>query len=97
MILGGVNINYGDALGAAWIWVFLVYAIIFLVAVYSLLRRNDFDTQERILWFLVVSTVPLFGMIFYWTIPPPRPKQDPRKRGNWLDDEVDHGDERQDR
>ncbi len=48
----------------------LIVAFIFIywLVLVSILRRPDFDTQQRILWFLVITMAPVLGLLAYWYI-----------------------------
>lgn len=44
----------------------LAYIIIYWRALWLLLLRKDFETQDRILWFLVITMAPFVGLITFW-------------------------------
>lgn len=55
---------------AAVLW--LAYLIAYWRALWSLLLREGFETNDRILWFLVITMVPVIGLITYWFLVPGR-------------------------
>lgn|GEM_PF-3140945 len=44
----------------------LAYTLIYWRALWLLLLRKDFETQDRILWFLVITMAPFVGLITFW-------------------------------
>ena len=53
--------------------VFGLYALIKLAFLYRILTRPDFDTQQRILWVLVIQFAPVGGMALYLIVTPSMP------------------------
>ena len=50
--------------------VIVVWSIIWLIAIYLILTRKDFDPVTKLLWVVVVIFVPFFGVVFYWVAAP---------------------------
>lgn len=44
----------------------LAYTLIYWRALWLLLLRKDFESQDRILWFLVITMAPFVGLITFW-------------------------------
>jgi hypothetical protein len=44
----------------------LAYTILYWRALWLLLLRKDFETNDRILWFLVITMAPMVGLITFW-------------------------------
>lgn len=55
-------------LGLFIIW--LVWLAIYWRALLQILSAPGFDTQLKILWFLVITLVPVIGIITYWMLVP---------------------------
>lgn len=45
--------------------IWLVYAMVYLSILYRILSSSRLETNEKTLWFLVITFVPLFGMLAY--------------------------------
>lgn len=50
----------------------LLYSLAYWLALWALLLRKDFETNDRILWFLVITMAPCLGLITYWLVVPGR-------------------------
>lgn len=48
-----------------WFAAWVVYALVYCVTLAYLLNRKRFGTQERILWFLVVTFAPVIGILMF--------------------------------
>jgi hypothetical protein len=57
---------------AVGFWVFgfgilgLLAAILWVVGVVDIVRRDDFDTRQRTAWILVVVLLPIIGTLYYF-------------------------------
>jgi len=50
----------------------LVYMALYWRAMVQILRASKFDSQDKILWFLVITLAPVLGLItFHVMCPPP--------------------------
>ncbi|SKA75482.1 hypothetical protein SAMN02745166_00032 [Prosthecobacter debontii] len=50
----------------------LVYMALYWRAMVQILRASKFDSQDKILWFLVITLAPVLGLItFHAMCPPP--------------------------
>ena len=47
----------------ALLWI--AYALWYCVVLWGILRRSDWKSEEKILWFLVISLVPVVGLVFH--------------------------------
>lgn len=59
------EINWTTTTPAWWISAWGLYTIVYGVALTYLLNRRRFETAERILWFLVITMVPVFGILLF--------------------------------
>jgi hypothetical protein len=52
------------------LWAILTGAwlVAWLVGLFFLLSRRDLDPATKFMWVFVVVTIPVFGLIFYWSI-----------------------------
>ncbi len=51
--------------------------IVYWRALFQIVGGGFLDTQEKILWFLVITLAPLIGLITYWiSFPPERRRKD---------------------
>lgn len=48
----------------------LVWLVLYWRALIQILGAPGFGTQEKILWFLVITLVPVIGLITYWMLVP---------------------------
>jgi hypothetical protein len=61
----------GSSLFALAIFViWLVWLFLYWRALIQILATPEFGTQEKILWFLVITFVPIIGLITYWMLVP---------------------------
>lgn len=65
----------------------LAYTLIYWRALWLLLLRKDFETQDRILWFLVITMAPFVGLITFWFLVQGRVVAAQRKQEPELADE----------
>lgn len=57
---------FAFAIFVIWVvWLFLYWR-----ALIQILGAPEFGTQEKILWFLVITMVPVIGLITYWMLVP---------------------------
>ena len=66
-----IEISNADLDSFPWLLAALL-TLVWLLVLFRILTRTDFDTPAKILWVLVVILVPLFGMPLYW-LAAPRP------------------------
>lgn len=52
----------------SWIAVWILYILIYCIALAFLLNRRRFGTNERILWFLVITFAPVIGLVLFMLI-----------------------------
>jgi phage shock protein PspC (stress-responsive transcriptional regulator) len=77
-----MNINITLDLPPAVIGVLIVWAVIFLLSLSSVLRREDLDSVTRLTWVIVMLLVPIFGIVLYWLqapqpgLPPQSPESE---------------------
>ncbi len=50
--------------------IWLVWLFLYWRALIQILGAPEFGTQEKILWFLVITFVPVIGLITYWMMGP---------------------------
>lgn len=53
------------------IGLWLLYVALYWRALVWILRASKFDSQDKILWFLVITLAPLIGLITFHTMCPP--------------------------
>ena len=53
---------------------FVIGIIVFIIVLIDILRRNDLDTLEKILWILVVWFLGIIGAIIYYLLSKRNPK-----------------------
>ncbi len=51
-----------------WGIYFIIKIIVFIIVVIDILRRDDLDTLEKILWLLVVWFLGIIGAIIYYLL-----------------------------
>lgn len=52
------------------VWAILTGAwlLVWLVGLFFLLSRQDLNPATKFMWVFVVVSIPVFGLIFYWSI-----------------------------
>lgn len=58
------------------LWIF--YLVIYWRALFQILSGRFLNTQEKILWFLVITLAPVIGIITYWMILTPERRREER-------------------
>jgi hypothetical protein len=48
-----------------WVVAWVIYILIYCVILAYLLNRSRFGTNERILWFLVITFAPIIGILLF--------------------------------
>ena len=48
-----------------WVAAWVIYTLIYCATLAFLLNRRRFETNERILWFLVVTFAPVIGILLF--------------------------------
>jgi len=51
-----------------WVAAWVIYTLIYCVTLTYLLNRRRFETNERILWFLVITFAPVIGIVLFFLI-----------------------------
>lgn len=65
------------AIGILW----LIYLIAYWRALFQILAGDFMGTQEKILWFLVITLAPVIGLITYWMIYTPERRKEGQRVG----------------
>ena len=61
----------------------IAYLVVYWFVLINILQRPDFDTNQRILWFLVITLAPILGLVAYWWVNcGPKPYVRPTQRPN---------------
>ena len=55
-----------------------VYLLMYWRALFQIVGGRFLNTQEKILWFLVITLAPLLGLITYWMILTPERRGEER-------------------
>ena len=55
---------------------FVIGIVVFIIVLIDILRRDDLDTLEKILWILVVWFLGIIGAIIYYLLSKRNPKGD---------------------
>jgi hypothetical protein len=59
------EINWTTTMHAWWIAAWVVYTIVYAATLTYLLNRRRFESNERILWFLVITFAPVLGILLF--------------------------------
>jgi predicted membrane channel-forming protein YqfA (hemolysin III family) len=59
-----------QASGPLPLWLFVLWGLVWIVVLYCILTREDFDPVTKLLWTVVVIFVPFFGVVLYWIAAP---------------------------
>jgi hypothetical protein len=63
------------------ILLWLVYLVVYWRALFQILAGDFMGTQEKILWFLVITLAPVIGIITYWMIFTPERRREGQRVG----------------
>jgi hypothetical protein len=62
------EIKFSTASSGWWITAWIVWLLVYGATLTYLLNRRRFASPERILWFLVITFVPVFGVLLFFLI-----------------------------
>jgi hypothetical protein len=48
----------------------IAYVVVYWLVLIAILKNAHFSTQEKILWFLVITLAPVVGLAAYWYLDP---------------------------
>jgi hypothetical protein len=54
--------------GPLWLAAWVIYVLIYCATLVYLLNRRRFATNERILWFLVITFAPVIGILLFFLV-----------------------------
>jgi hypothetical protein len=72
-----ISVSLGGISSVAVLSLWTAYVIWYSIVLWSILRRPDWQADQRTLWFLVITLAPVIGLVFHMLIvfPPTREKQ----------------------